>query len=72
MAPASAQRNLSALTRAMMEEKQRIIQAELQERLLKEEWPDREELAAARCADGRRHKKHPASDLTLPAQRGSE
>lgn len=56
----------------MMEEKQRIIQAELQERLLKEEWPDREELAAARCADGRRHKKHPASDLTLPAQRGSE
>eukprot|EP00873_Tetraselmis_striata_P000543 jgi/Tetstr1/420807/TSEL_011883.t1 len=45
------QRNLSALTRAMMEEKQRIIQAELQERLLKEEWPDREELAAARMEE---------------------
>ncbi len=42
------QKNLSSLTRAKLEEKQRMIEAELLKRMLKEEWPGREELAAAR------------------------
>jgi len=46
-----AQKNMSEAARARMEEKQRIIEAELQRRLLQEEWPDREELAAARMEE---------------------
>lgn len=46
-----ADKNESPLTKQARQEKQRRYQTELAEKLLEEEWPDEEEMRAARMAD---------------------
>lgn len=46
-----AEANQSPITRQLAQEKQRIYQTELAEKLLEEEWPDETEMRAARMAD---------------------